>query len=149
MEATLEIIRHLWEGEDNPALPTVLLKVPRLNLRRRRWRGIAEDGVEFGFDLERPLADGAVIHISANSRYLLEQQPEPVLEISLPAPATEAARLGWMMGNLHFAIEVTPSLLSVEDDPAVRQLCEREQLPFRALERVFRPLSGGHSHKET
>jgi urease accessory protein len=142
----MEIIRHCWDGEDNLALPSVVLMVPRLNLRRRRWRGTAEDGVEFGFDLERPLTDGHIVHISETARYLLQQQPEPVLEIPLPAEATEAARLGWMMGNLHFAIEVTAGLVSVEDDPAVRQLCEREQLPFRAVERVFHPLAGGHSH---
>lgn len=142
----MEILRHSWDGDDNPALPSVLLKVPRLNLRRRRWRGMAEDGVEFGFDLERPLADGDVVFVSASTRYLLQQQAEPVLEIPLPEQGPEAARLGWMMGNLHFSIEVTPGLMSVEDDPAVRQLCEREGLPFRAVERVFHALAGGHSH---
>src|ERR1700744_3330767 len=101
----MEILRHSWDGDDDPALPSVLLKVPRLNLRRRRWRGTAEDGMEFGFDLERPLADGDVISLAATTRYVLQQQPEPILEIPLPPQAPAAARLGWLMGNLHFAIE--------------------------------------------
>jgi urease accessory protein UreE len=34
----------------------------------------------------------------------------------------------------------------VPDDPAVRQMLERESLAYTAAELVFHPLGGGHSH---
>ena len=39
--------------------PRIALRVDRLTLAKRRWRGVAEDRADFGFDLERPIADGA------------------------------------------------------------------------------------------
>lgn len=115
-------------------------------LAKRRWRGVAENGREFGFDLDHPLDDGDVIFQDEAQHYVVVQEPEPVLEISLPPEAGAAARLGWLVGNLHFGLEIAEGSLRVVDDPAVRQLCEREHLHFTAVERVFRPLSGGHSH---
>jgi urease accessory protein len=133
---------HHW----NQALPRRVISVPRGTLAKRRWRGAAEDGAEFGFDLEHALDDGDVFYQSETACYAVVQLPEPVLEISLPADGHQAARLGWLIGNLHFPVEVTSSAIRVADDPALRQLCEREHLPFDACDRVFHPLSGGHSH---
>ncbi|MEI9894857.1 MAG: hypothetical protein WDN28_13475 [Chthoniobacter sp.] len=130
--------------------PTVRLPTERLALAKRRWRGVAEDGTEFGFDLESPLTDGAVIFQSDHAVYLLAQKYEPVLEVSSAAfgaggPA-DAARLGWMIGNLHFQIEIAGDIVRVVDDPAVRQLFEREGIAYTACKRVFHPLGGGHHH---
>jgi urease accessory protein len=133
---------HDWNHE----LPATPLRVPRETLAKRRWRAAADGGVEFGFDLEHPLGDGEVFHQTETAIYVIEQLPEPVLELSLPADPGAGARLGWMVGNLHFPIEVVPGALRLVDDPALRQLCEREHLAFTACERVFHPLGGGHSH---
>lgn len=119
-------------------------------LAKRRWRGVAEDGSEFGFDLETALSDGAAVFQSAAAVYVLAQKYEPVLEVSSSAfragNAADAARLGWMIGNLHFQIEIAGDLVRVVDDPAVRQLFEREGIVYTACKRVFHPLSGGHHH---
>ncbi len=56
----MEIVRATlleWNG----SLPTVRISADRLTLAKRRWRGIADDGREFGFDLAAPLADGACV----------------------------------------------------------------------------------------
>src|SRR5207244_3005651 len=124
----------------------VRIPVERLSLAKRRWRGVAEDGREFGFDLESPLADGAAVFRSECAIYVLAQKYEPVLETALGADSPAAARVGWMIGNLHFAIEVTGNVVRVIDDPAVRQLFEREGIAFAACKRIFHPLSGGHHH---
>lgn len=133
----------------NRALPRVALPVERLILRKRRWRGVAADGTEFGFDLRGPLAAGDVFFQSATAVYHLAQRPEPILEISLSGKnADEAARLGWHLGNLHFPLAIADdgAALLVADDPAVRQTLTRENIVYRTAERVFRPLTGGHSH---
>ena len=145
----MEIIRApllAW----NASLPTMRIFVERLTLAKRRWRGAAEDGREFGFDLEAPLADGAGVFQSESAGYFIAQKYEAVLELRLAdcglRVATDAARLGWVIGNLHFPLEVTAEAIRVADDPALRQLFARESLPFTACKRVFHPLSGGHRH---
>lgn len=131
-------------------LPSIRLPVDRLTLAKRRWRGVAEDGQEFGFDLEKPLTDGAAVLQSETAVYVLAQKYEPVLEVRTTECGVrnggDAARLGWMIGNLHFQLEIVEDVVRVVDDPAVRQLFEREGIAYTACKRVFHPLSGGHHH---
>jgi urease accessory protein len=126
------------------------IPVERLTLAKRRWRGVAEDGREFGFDLEKPLIDGAAVFQSEKAVYVLAQKYEPVLEVRMAECGMrnggDAARLGWMIGNLHFQIEIADDIVRVVDDPAVRQLFEREGIAYTVCKRVFHPLSGGHHH---
>jgi urease accessory protein len=145
----VQIIHHALP--DAPAdRATVRIPVDRLMLAKRRWRGVAEDGAEFGFDLETPLSDDAPVFASADAVYRIAQKYEPVIEVQSSAfaagKAADAARLGWMIGNLHFQIEVAGDIVRVSDDPAVRQLFEREGIAYVACKRVFHPLSGGHHH---
>lgn len=132
------------------SLAKVRIVVERLTLAKRRWRGVAEDGRELGFDLATPIADGAAVFQCAGAVYVVAQKYEPVLEVRNAECGTrnaaDFARLGWMIGNLHFQIEITDDAIRVVDDPAVRQLFEREHIAFTACKRVFHPLSGGHHH---
>ena len=139
------MIHHALVGGTN-SLPRLRIPVERLSLAKRRWRGVAEDGREFGFDLDAPVADGAEIFQSDTTVYVIAQKYEPVLEVTLGAESPTAARLGWMIGNLHFQIEIAGEVVRVVDDSAVRQLFEREHIAFAACKRVFYPLSGGHHH---
>ena len=132
---------HDWGS----ALARAPVAADRHTLEKRRWRGLAADGVEFGFDLEHALEDGDVIFADTQSYYQIEQLPEPVIEVPLGS-SLEAARVGWMIGNLHFKIALTAESIQAPDDPAVRQLLEREGIVFHQAEAVFHPLSGGHSH---
>jgi urease accessory protein len=137
-------------AESGGGLANVRIAAERLMLAKRRWRGVAEDGKEFGFDVERPLSDGDVVWVEGQARYVISQKYEPVLELRIAdcglesAPA--AARVGWMIGNLHFQIEITDDVLRVADDSALRQLFEREGIRYAVAKRIFRPLAGGHHH---
>lgn len=133
---------HHWREDATK----VAVEVDRLTLAKRRWRGVAEDGADFGFDLEHALEDGDVFFENGRVIYRIVQKAEPVLEVELGTDAAKAARLGWIIGNLHFQLEVTEGLVRVADDPALRQLFEREHIHFHAQEAVFHPLSGGHHH---
>jgi urease accessory protein len=145
----MEIIHGVLTGA-LPDRPQIRLPVDRLTLAKRRWRGIAEDGAEFGFDLASPLRDGDLFFASIQGSYVIAQKYEPVLEIQSAKVGvrsfTDAARLGWVIGNLHFQIAIAGDVVQVVDDPAVRQLFEREGIPFTSCKRVFHPLSGGHQH---
>lgn len=133
---------HHWDK----SLPEVRLSVDRLTLAKRRWRGAAEDGVEFGFDLEHPLEDQDVFAVTEAAVYRIGQKTETVLEVEPGTDTTVAARLGWTVGNLHFPLAISGHKLLVADDPALRQLFEREHIAYAIQQRVFRPVSGGHSH---
>ena len=64
-------------------LPEVELVADRFKLQKRRWRGEASDGADFGFELAEPLGHGAVFFESATHRYHIRQTPESVLAIRL------------------------------------------------------------------
>jgi urease accessory protein len=137
---------HDHQHDVDASLVRIPLAVDRLTLAKRRWRGTAQDGREFGFDLEFPLADGDVFFTNGAGAYVVQQLAEPVLEVPLATDAVAAAKIGWIIGNLHFGLEVTASSARVPDDPALRQLFEREHLPYMVTEAIFRPLGGAHSH---
>ncbi len=127
-------------------LSRVSIVVERQDLAKRRWRGVAGDGHEFGFDLEEPLHHGAVFFVSDASYYVVVQQLEPVLEVALSDPA-HSARLGWMIGNLHFPIHVEHGFVRVADDAAIRQLFQREHVHFHEKKALFQPLKAvAHAH---
>lgn len=126
-------------ASSNPALPEVAVRAERLTLAKRLWRGSAEDGVEFGFELSGPLKDGEVVAQTASARYVIRQQPEPVLEIPLNLAPSGAAGIGWAIGNLHMELSAEPARLLAPDDPAVRQLLDRLKVSYRPVTVVFRP----------
>lgn len=125
--------------QPDPALPAVGLTVERTTLAKRRWRGAAEDGVEFGFELEHPLRPGDTFWQTAATRYVIRQIPEAVVEVALDLAPSAAAGLGWAVGNLHLELQAEPTRLLAPDEPAVRRLLERLQVPYRATTAVFRP----------
>jgi urease accessory protein len=123
----------------DPARSEIILLVDRLTLAKRRWRGTAADGVEFGFELSTPLRPGDTFHQTAAARYVIAQRPEPVLEIPLDLAPSAAAGIGWAIGNLHLELSAEATRLLAADEPAVRQLLARLNVPSTATTAVFRP----------
>lgn len=121
------------------SLPEIVLRVERLTLAKRLWRGTAEDGTEFGFELESPLKHGDTFFQSATARYTVQQHPEAVVEISLDVAPSAAAGIGWAVGNLHLELSAEPARLLAPDEPAARQLLDRLKVPFRQTTAIFRP----------
>jgi urease accessory protein len=135
------------------ALPEVSVRVDRQKLAKRLWRTAADDGTEFGFEVETPLRQGDVVWASDKARYVIRQEPEPVLEIPLDVKPDAAAVIGWAVGNLHFAIEAHPARLLASDDPGLRQALDRMHIHYHEAVEVFQPhrfagsLAGhGHHH---
>ena len=123
----------------NERLPIFKLRAERLKLAKRVWRGMAEDGQEFGFELAQPLKPGETVWQSESRRYVVEQSSETVLEISLDLPPSAAAGIGWAVGNLHLELSAEPARLLTPDDTAARQLLDRLGIGYRCVEAVFRP----------
>jgi len=134
----LQLIHSALAAPDT-GLPEVALAAERLTVAKRRWRGTAADGTEFGFELDQPLRHGDSFWQTAAARYVLRQQPEAVVEISLAVAPSAAAGIGWAVGNLHLELQAEPTRLLAADEPAVRQLLERLKVPFTVTTAIFRP----------
>jgi urease accessory protein len=136
--------------EFNPINPQVFknpisLIVERRVLAKRRWRGQAQDGANFGFDLISPLRHGICFHAEEDKNYIIDQKPEVVFRIPFP-DQKEAAHRAWQVGNLHFPAQFLESYLLVEGDLAVRLMLERNQIPFEEGMEVFQPVLAATSH---
>ena len=135
---TLILVRNALPAATTPK-PVCLLRVDRVTLAKRRWRGAADDGQEFGFELDRPLRHRDAVHETETVRYVLEQAEEAVVEINLNIAPSAAAGIGWAVGNLHLELAAEASRLLAPDEPAVRQLLDRLQVPYRSTRAIFRP----------
>jgi urease accessory protein len=122
------------------------LHIDRFTLAKRRWRGVAEDGSEFGFDLDAALSNSDCFFREASRDYCIFQTPEPVLSVALLS-IFQGAKIAWNIGNLHFPLSLSEGYILVEDDPALRQLFEREKILFEQKSAVFQPMRGAQPHK--
>jgi urease accessory protein len=123
----------------DPTLPEIAVRAERARIAKRRWRATAEDGAEFGFELADPLKDGDTVFQTTQARYVVRQPAEPVVEVSLALAPSAAAGIGWAIGNLHLELMAEPTRLLAPDEPAVRRLLTRLQVPFTPTTAVFRP----------
>ena len=139
------IIRNLDAINQDDYQNEISLTVERRVLAKRRWRGQAEDGTDFGFDLISPLRNGICFHKQENRNYVIDQKPESVFKIPYSNP-NEAAHRAWQVGNLHFPAQFHDAYLLVEGDYAVRLMLERNQIPFDESTEVFQPVIAASSH---
>ncbi len=137
------ITNHLSRKETNKQ--TVPLRVDRRTLAKRRWRATADGGEEFGFDLSHPLKNHTPFFETNDKRYEIEQNGETVLCIPF-SDKKQAAYYGWMIGNLHFSADFQEDAVIAENDPAVRQMLERNRINYSELETVFDPVIVSHGH---
>ena len=117
----------------------VVLAAERRQFLKRRWRGVAEDGTEFGFDLETRLTDGCVVFQQDGKDYIVRQLPETVYEVPFESPA-HAALVAWKTGNLHLPAQIFDSCLRVLHDEAMRNLLDREGWTYTEPTVLFQPL---------
>jgi urease accessory protein len=134
----LKLVAHEVSAPD-PTLPEIALRADRFTLAKRLWRGTADDGTEFGFELAAPLKHGDTVFQTATARYVVRQAEEPVVEISLDVAPSAAAGIAWAIGNLHLELSAEPARLLAADEPAVRQLLDRLKVPYRQTTAIFRP----------
>jgi urease accessory protein len=144
----LILIRTLpRQHEGSDCLTQIPLEIHRATLAKRRWRGVAGDGKEFGFDLDRPMDHGHYFFYESDTSYYLKQLPEEVIEIPVTT-VEQAAHIAWNLGNLHFGVQVSTGAVRVAEDPAVLQLLSREKITFQKVRCIFLPLSAGAHHHD-
>jgi len=136
----MPLVKHmLAERSLRPECERVRLRVERHLFLKRRWQGVAEDGVAFEFDLASRLKDGCVIHQSDAVDYVITQKEETVFQIATPT-AEQAALVGWKIGNLHFPVQIVEGFIRVTSDPMILELLAAEDWSHEEVSVVFQPL---------
>jgi urease accessory protein len=133
------IHRLVAAASARPPHQVVCLHAERTRFLKRRWRGTAEDGTEFGFDLSDRLHSGCVIHQEPDLDYVIQQIPELVIEIILTTSA-QAALVAWKLGNLHYPVEITAASIRVLEDATTLALVVREGWQHSSATVIFKPL---------
>ena len=136
----MQIIQRAIAAESlAPAEKQITLSAERRLFLKRRWRGVAEDGTEFGFDLESRLTDGCVIFQADGKDYIVRQLVELVYKVPFENSA-HAALVGWKVGNLHLPAQILDDAILVLHDEAMAQLIEREGWPYSEPDVLFSPM---------
>lgn len=136
----MPIVRSMAaERSLRPESAQVPLLAERYLFLKRCWKGQAEDGTGFEFELESRLKIGCVIHQTAAADYVIGQTPERVYRVET-ATAEMAALVGWKIGNLHFPVQIVDGFVLVMIDPIVQTLLDRERWHYEEVSVVFQPL---------
>jgi len=140
------------------SLAEIPIRVPRRTLAQVSWQALADDGTPFEFALERPVRDGTTVSTTSGIRYVVRQQPEPVLAIRLELAVSAAAGIGWALGNAHLEASAGINELLTPDTGETRELLGRLRVRYEGRESVFIPgrfargamapaeLGSGHRH---
>jgi len=143
---SLTVVRHSLphsaaHGREIP------VHVDRWQLAKLRWRAEAEDGRDFGIEVEEPLHHGDIVCTNDYSYYVIDQLPETVLVVKT-TDAEKATRIAWSIGNLHQLLQINSDELISADDPSLRQLFDQLHIEYKVETRRFEPMRSaiGHHH---
>lgn len=126
----------------------VAVRVDRHTLEKRRWRVEADDGTDIAVDLGHPCRNGDTVLETETSSYFIDQVREQVIKISIPEYSTQAARLGWILGNQHLPVELREGRILLAYDEQLLAKLQRLGISGEVGEDVFSPdpHSRGHHH---
>lgn len=134
----MQLVQRALDSFDS-TLPQVPIKADRMTTAKRLWRATAEDGTEFGIDVDEPLKHGTAVHATDTAVYVIEQAPEPVLRIPIDVTPAAAAVIGWAVGNMHFTIEAREKHILAPDDSGLRNMLDRVGIDYSMTTEVFKP----------
>lgn len=123
------------------------LPVSREKLWTLRWRGTAADGTEVAVALESPAKQGMIL-ASLERSFRIEQEPEEVVAIAMPAESEMAAKIGWYLGNRHLPIEVRKEEIVLANFATLTDSLDRIGIRYEVRQDILlcRPHSEEHRH---
>jgi urease accessory protein UreE len=86
------------------------------------------------------------LYVGADWYLKIEAAPEAVLEISFEN-STEAVKIAFEVGNLHFPLALAQGKILVPDDKAMVRLMERLGAHCERRQAIFDPIGNTQSHQ--
>jgi urease accessory protein len=137
-------IRVLAAGEPRPAIIDTLLLTAE---QRRMQRGFVFGGkgtcVELDFPEPLTLRTDDTLLLDDGNAVEVVAEVEPLLEVRAEFPVL--ARLAWMLGDRHVAVEILPNRLRLRRDPALETLLASTGGKVRAIDAPFSPEGGAYA----
>ncbi len=118
---------------------------------QRRWmrgRFTTQRGRKIGIALPTGtiLPHGTVLYVAADWYLKIEAAIEAVLEV-FPADYSEAVKIAFEVGNLHFPLALVESKLLVPDDQVMVRLMERLGARWERRQAIFDPIGNAQLHQ--
>jgi urease accessory protein UreE len=122
-----------------------------LTWEQRRWmrgRFTTERGRKIGIALPTgtTLANGTVLYVGVDWYLRIEAAIESVLEI-YPADYSEAVKIAFEIGNLHYPLALQETKILVPDDKVMVRLMERLGAPWDRRRAIFDPIGNTQLHQ--
>lgn len=113
-----------------------------------RGRFTTERGRKIGIALPTGtiLPHGTILYVAADWYLKIEAAIESVLEI-VPADYSEAVKIAFEVGNLHFPLALDESKIVVPDDKVMVRLMERLGAPWQRRQAIFDPIGNAQLHQ--
>ena len=109
------IEHHVGHGPAPDRKLEVPVPVEWYDMQRTRMSAVAQDGTEFGINVDAPLKDGDVLCELDDKRYVVRIRATEV--ITVPVDSMERmGKLCYELGNRHLSIRVRPDSVSVPYD---------------------------------
>jgi len=126
----------------------ITVSISRHDLYKRRWRALADDGIELAYAEipDQKITDGTIVRAGAKN-YRVAQISEEVIAVELPDDPSMASKIGWYFGNRHIPIEVRETEIVVEEFPTLCESLSRIGIPFTRRTDILRcPAHSEHRH---
>jgi len=122
-----------------------------LTWEQRRWmrgRFTTAQGRKIGIALPTGTtpAPGAILYVAADWYLKMEAAMESVLEI-IPADCSEAVKIAFEIGNLHFPLALEGNKILIPDDKAMARLMERLGVRWERRQAIFDPIGNTQLHQ--
>jgi urease accessory protein len=122
---------------------TLILNAEQRRMQRGFVFGAKGTCVELDFADPVVLRTDDVLLLDDGSSVEIVAEAEPLLEVRADFPVL--ARLAWMLGDRHVAVEILPTRIRLRRDPALEALLTRAGGKVVAVEAPFEPEGGAYA----
>jgi urease accessory protein len=122
---------------------TLILNAEQRRMQRGFVFGAKGTCVELDFADPVVLRTDDALLLDDGSSVEVVAEAEPLLEVRADFPLL--ARLAWMLGDRHVAVEILPARIRLRRDPALEALLTRAGGKVVAVEAPFEPEGGAYS----
>jgi len=130
-------------ASDLPCVDTLLLDYEQRQRPEGRHAGLR--GTQIVIALPQPVALRTDDRLVLDDDTLVEivARPEPLYEVRAGNPS-ELARIAWMLGDRHLAVDISERRLRVRRDPVIATLLSTAAVRILAIDAPFEPEGGAY-----
>ena len=149
-----KILGNLHRSSETPSKVVVDIPFEWFETDRHRILKMADDGTEFGVQIDENLSDGDVLAVTTDKIYAVRIKKSKLVHIPVQT-MTEMGRLGFELGNRHLSLQIASDCITIPFDAPTFEYLVRLGFNPRIVEDVFADYivckahgaTHGHSHE--